>query len=81
MSLFIRIQFLFVLVLALTAQALFAFPTDGRRPDIGETKVKDEIERINKEDERWEAEFQTARPLFEEAVAKYLKLKESSAGV
>jgi hypothetical protein len=42
------------------------------------SKVKEEIERINKADEVWEKEFLTARPRFAEAVAKYLKCKESA---
>jgi len=42
-------------------------------------KVKDETDRINKADERWEGEFQIAKPLFQEAVAEYLKYKESTA--
>ena len=40
-------------------------------------KVTEEIDRINKADERWEAEFRAAKPLFQDAVAKYLKCKES----
>jgi hypothetical protein len=44
-------------------------------------KVKEEIDRINKADEDWEREFQTARPRFEEAVAQYLKCTESIAAV
>src|SRR5258708_8435361 len=36
-------------------------------------KVREEIERINKADEYWEREFLIAGPLFQEAVAKYLK--------
>ena len=50
-----------------------------RRGLIG--KVIEEIAKISREDKHWEGEFQTARPLFEEAVAKYLKLRESSTGV
>jgi 5-methylcytosine-specific restriction endonuclease McrA len=44
-------------------------------------KVKEEIDRLNKADDYWEKEFQAARPLFQEAVARYLKLKESIAAV
>jgi len=45
------------------------------------SKIKEEIDRINKADERWETEFQNARPRFQEAVAKYLECKESGAAV
>jgi hypothetical protein len=41
-------------------------------------KVKEEIGRINKADEEWEKEFQTARPRFQEAVARYLKFQNPS---
>jgi hypothetical protein len=49
-------------------------------------KAKGEINRIKKarmtqDDEYWEGEFQTARLRFQEAVAQYLKCKESAAVV
>ena len=49
-------------------------------------KSKEEIDRINKarmsqDDEYWEREFQTAKLRFQEAVAQYLKCKESTATV
>jgi hypothetical protein len=49
-------------------------------------KAKAEIDRISKarvseDDEYWEREFQIARPLFQEAVAKYLKFKECASAV
>jgi hypothetical protein len=65
-------------------------PSDGKGEELVITaevrlnlirKVKEEIDRINKADEEWEREFQTARPRFQEAVSKYLKCKESTAAV
>jgi hypothetical protein len=44
-------------------------------------KVKEEIDRINKADAAWEREFLTARPRFQEAVAKYLNVRNPSAQV
>ncbi len=49
-------------------------------------RAKEEIDRINnarmtQDDEYWEREFQTARLRFQEAVAQYLKCKESIAAV
>lgn len=43
--------------------------------------AKAEIERINRADEEWETEFHKAKPRFQEAVAKYLKCKETAVGV
>ena len=61
-------------------------PSEGKGEDLVITaevrlslirKVREEIDRINKADEYWEREFLSAAPLFQEAVAKYLKCKES----
>ena len=58
-------------------------PSEGKGEDLVITeevrlglirKVKEEIERMNKADEEWKTEFQTARPLFQEAAAKYRSL-------
>jgi hypothetical protein len=63
-------------------------PSEGKGENLAITvevrrslirKVKEEIDRINKADESWEREFLTARPRFQEAVAKYLKCEESVA--
>src|SRR5258708_33787243 len=58
-------------------------PSEGKGEDLVITsevrlslirKVREEVDRMNKADEEWKTEFQTARPLFQEAVAKYRSL-------